>query len=148
MKRVIILRGVPGSGKSTFIGKEYPEAMVVSADHFFVEEDGVYRFDGTKIQAAHGQCFRRYIEAIQTGKELIVVDNTSLSVIEIAPYVAGAEAFGYDVEIVSLMCDPVVAAGRNVHQVSTEKVQLMAERMEKGTRQFLGRWKHREVKTC
>ena len=36
---VVIMRGPSGSGKSTYIKKNFPDANVVSADHFFEKED-------------------------------------------------------------------------------------------------------------
>ena len=44
---MFILRGVPGSGKSTLakrIQKQYPESVKCSADDFFIDEDGIYRY--------------------------------------------------------------------------------------------------------
>ena len=44
---MFIMRGVPGSGKSTLakrIQKQYPEAVKCSADDFFIDADGIYRW--------------------------------------------------------------------------------------------------------
>ncbi len=49
-----IVRGIPGSGKSTFaktLGGQHYEA-----DMFFIDENGVYNFDFTKIKDAHQWC--------------------------------------------------------------------------------------------
>ena len=35
--RLIILAGCAGSGKSTYVRRQFPEALVVSADHYFEE---------------------------------------------------------------------------------------------------------------
>lgn len=49
MRNVIIMRGVPGSGKSTYVRNRYPEARVVSADRYFTDPaTGEYRFDASK----------------------------------------------------------------------------------------------------
>ena len=43
---VIVMQGVSGSGKSTYIKNNLPNATVVSADHFFVNAvTGVYEFN-------------------------------------------------------------------------------------------------------
>ena len=45
--RLILVRGVPGSGKSTFAAKVFPGAFHVENDMFHVK-DGEYRFDFNK----------------------------------------------------------------------------------------------------
>ena len=55
---LILLRGLPGSGKSTLANiillqpNNNPQE-VLSADDFFVDKNGDYIFDGTKIKEAH-----------------------------------------------------------------------------------------------
>jgi len=67
MASVIILSGVSGSGKSSYI-KNYMSdnpnvgVYVVSADHSFLGKDGTYKFDPSKLTKAHAQFFRHYIE--------------------------------------------------------------------------------------
>ena len=59
MRRVIIMRGLPGSGKSTE-AKSYiltHGAVVVSADDFFMVA-GKYRYNPAKIGDAHVACMR------------------------------------------------------------------------------------------
>lgn len=42
---IIIMQGVSGSGKSTYIKSTFPAATVVSADHFFINAaTGIYEF--------------------------------------------------------------------------------------------------------
>ena len=52
-KELILVRGIPGSGKSTF-------AKSLGGTHFetdkFFMVDGEYKFDGTKIKEAHKWC--------------------------------------------------------------------------------------------
>ena len=54
-----IMRGLPGSGKSTIasrIQEQLPQVQVCSADHHFIDEEGEYRFDLSKLGAAHAAC--------------------------------------------------------------------------------------------
>jgi predicted kinase len=132
MNQVIVLRGLPGSGKSTLIEREFPKAVVVSADHFFINLAGKYCFDPSKIGEAHAACFRRYILLLQTIKpELVIVDNTNTSEVEIAPYMLGAAAFEYEAKVVTVSCDPKVAAARNTHGVPEEVVLKMNVSLQK-----------------
>ncbi len=128
MKKVFILRGLPGSGKSTF-AKTLSANIIISADDFFVGEDGVYRHDPRKQGEAHNDCFRRFVAAQMLGDETIVVDNTNISASEIAPYALAGVAAGYNVEIVTVWCDVSVAFKRNIHGVPPYVVLSMFRRM-------------------
>lgn len=135
MKKLYILQGIPGSGKSTYIQKLVARLApsryrVVSADNYFVElGGGTYAFDASKLSDAHSQCFRLFINAVQKGVDVVVVDNTNTSIGEVAPYQLGGQAYGYDVEIVRIQCDPAIAAARNVHGVPPEVVQSLHDRL-------------------
>lgn len=134
MKHVIILQGVPGSGKSfyanEFVARTSAKSVVCSADDYFVQlGGGTYLFDFKKLGEAHGACFRKFIAAVQEGIEVVVVDNTNTTAIEIAPYVLGGEAHGYTVEIIRVVCDPAVAAARNSHGVPEKSIRAMADRI-------------------
>ena len=142
---VCVLRGIPGAGKSRWVRQNMPGACVVSADDYFVGQDGVYRFNPGDIAHAHGRCFRLFIEALQRGDSQVVVDNTATSIAEIAPYILGSQAYGYDAEIITLRCDPAVAASRNVHGVPVSAVHKMAEALEAGNLALMPWWQHRVV---
>lgn len=129
MNKVVLLVGVSGSGKSTFAAREYPGAVTVSADHYFMV-DGEYRFEGAKLGEAHGACLRGFVGAVQGGAGCVVVDNTNTSLVELAPYVSVAKAYGYGVEVVRVRCDVSVAAARNTHGVGEGAVRAMGERIE------------------
>ncbi len=135
MGKVVVLSGVSGSGKSTYIRERLGDAYVVSADHYFMRT-GVYEFDASKLGDAHAQCFRMFTIQVQEGstRGVIVVDNTNTTNVEIAPYMAGARAFGWDSEIITLMCetDAQVAAcsQRNSHGVQLPIVLQQHKRIQ------------------
>lgn len=54
-----ILRGAPGSGKTTWALANRQTSTLCSADHYFTGPDGVYRFDASKIGLAHAACRER-----------------------------------------------------------------------------------------
>jgi len=127
MAKVIIMQGVPGSGKSTFIRALPGKVAVYSADHYF-EHYGEYRFDPSKLGEAHAACMRGFIGQLGRYQNVtVVVDNTNTTVLEVAPYMAVAAAYGCEVEIVRVKCDPEVAAARNVHGVPLHAVRRMAD---------------------
>ena len=78
-----------------------------------------------RIGDAHAACFRRFIESLWECADLVIVDNTSIRATEIAPYVLGAQAFGYDATILQFTCSPEVSAVRNVHGVPRETIDRM-----------------------
>lgn len=116
--KVTIMVGASGSGKSTYakpIG-----GAVISADDHFVGADGVYRFDPARIGQAHSECLRDFVEHARARSSTIVVDNTNSTVMEAAPYLALAMAYGYDVRVVVMDTSALpgrleTLAGRTVH---------------------------------
>jgi predicted kinase len=131
---VILLRGLPGSGKSTFCKKTWPDALICSADDFF---GNPYKFDPALIGAAHAYCFRRFLHCLEDTQKrgldghdvTIVVDNTAISAIEIAPYALAAAAFDAKFKVITLHCNPDIAAARNIHGVPVAGVVKMATAM-------------------
>ena len=127
---VTIMVGVPGAGKSRY-AQAIKGAFAVSADDYFVGAGaGDYAFDPSKLGEAHGQCLRRYTEALQRGESQVVVDNTNTTTLEMAPYVSLALAYGYKVDVARVTCDPAIAAARNSHGVPEGAVRAMHDRIE------------------
>ena len=130
MQKVYIFSGLPGSGKTSIIRRDHAYAVVVSADHYF-ERDGEYRFEPSRLPDAHALCMRRFVNALILGTSEIVVDNTNCTTVEIAPYAAVALAYGYEVQIVTVECEPHVAHARNIHGVPLATVLAMSERLDR-----------------
>ena len=124
-KVLFIVRGIPGSGKSTFaktLGGQHYEA-----DMFFIDEDGNYKFDGTKIKDAHKWC-QSFVETDMVLEyPKIVVSNTFTQEWEMKPYMDLAKEHGYKVFtiVVENRHD-----GNNVHNVPEDKIEQMANRFE------------------
>ena len=132
--KLTILRGLPGSGKSTYTPRlEAAGAVVASADRFpglyTYNADGSVSIDVNKLDEAHGASYKTAIEAMQSGQDC-VVDNTNLTIEEVGPYVAIAQAFRADCAIVTLECNPEIAFKRQTHGVPREAFDGMVERME------------------
>jgi predicted kinase len=127
MKKITVLRGQPGSGKSTWAKQNRPHIPVCSADHFFCgdgENPHEYRFDFRKLGEAHGACLQKFIKLTSLGCD-VVVDNTNTTAVEMAPYVAWGLALGFEVEIIRLECSSDIAAARNIHGVPAGSVYRM-----------------------
>lgn len=140
MAVVKIMSGLPGSGKSTLIKQNYTplgkpavkDVVVFSADNFFMV-NGVYRFDRSRLADAHDKCLGDFIRAAQSlngGSKTLIVDNTNVSAMEIAPYYRISQVFGHQVEVIRLICDPIIAFKRNVHEVPLRTIMDMHTKMQ------------------
>ena len=135
MSRVLILlRGVPGSGKSTFANHMWSSGVIFEADQFFLDENSDYKFDGSKLKDAHEWCRNSVEEAMQenhmtAGKHYpeIVVSNTFTREWEMQAYFDLAKK--YDYNVVSLIVENR-HGGKNLHGVPDDKVQEMRDRFE------------------
>jgi len=96
---LIIMRGLPGSGKSTtaweLAGKD---GIVLSTDDYFMIDDE-YQFNPKKLGAAHKWNQERARQQMGLGVDPIVIDNTNVQPWEAKPYVEMADEMGYEVKI-------------------------------------------------
>jgi len=124
MKELILLRGLPGSGKSTF-AKHLVDTQHVEADRYFMY-DGEYKFNASKLKEAHKWC-REVTEAWMAMGFSIAVSNTFTQEWEMQPYFDLAEQYGYRVSSVIIENRH---AGVNAHGVPADKLEQMKNRFE------------------
>jgi len=146
LRRVIIMRGVPGSGKSTMVADlakwlvhEGDSCAVCSADDYFMvreEPSGplVYRFNPAKIAEAHAACMSKFLESLSAGVNLVIVDNTNIREWEYRNYVLAARLARYEVSFRECKVETVseirACAARNTHGVPLEIIARMAVEYE------------------
>lgn len=118
--KLILVRGLPGSGKST-IAKKLGILYHYEADQYFIK-DGEYVFDATKLHRAHSWCQSMVRDALVGGHD-VVVSNTFTTIKELRPYFDMAAELG-------IVPNVIVAQGnfKNVHNVPEESLKRMRDR--------------------
>jgi predicted kinase len=135
--------GLPGSGKSTLAAQLLREnaatgngGLILSTDDFFIDADGVYRFDRTKLQDAHAWNEARARQAMSEGRSPVIIDNTHVERWTAKPYVEMGLAHEYTITV----HEPETPwwqerrlqemAERNRHGVMLDTIASMADRFE------------------
>ncbi|XP_054681700.1 NEDD4-binding protein 2-like 2 isoform X2 [Grus americana] len=99
-KLLVILRGLPGSGKSTLsriLLGESRDGIIFSTDDYFRQQDG-YTYSAAQLGDAHDWNQKRAKQAMEQGKSPVIIDNTNTQAWEMKPYVEVALEKGYRVE--------------------------------------------------
>ncbi len=125
-KVLIILKGIPGSGKTTAAETLFPGATAFAADDYFLDENKEYKFDPQKLGRAHEACVRNVDNSMSAGLTPIVVHNTTTTAREMRPYLDLASAKGY--KVFSFVVENY-HGGSNVHGVPMAKLEEMAKRL-------------------
>jgi len=124
---VLIMRGFPGSGKSSLACqlRKLGAMEVASADDFFTTSG--------EIQEAHEQCRQAFLQAL-SARRSVIVDNTNIRRSDYAFYRSKAEELGCAVVVLEFVCDSTAALERlrerSVHGVPGGAVGAMWTRWE------------------
>jgi len=128
-KTLAVVRGLPGSGKTTlarFLAGY--RGYAVAADDYF-EQEGGYDWSKERLGEAHAWCKAQVEGAMTAGEPLVVVHNTFSRAWEAKDYFDLAEKYGYSVFVIEAQGD-----FGNVHDVPPEVVERMRLRWESLTR--------------
>lgn len=124
MASLILIRGLPGSGKSTIAqSMTKRDTIHLEADMYFMQ-DGEYQFDATKLSSAHGWCQMMTTQGLAAGKN-VIVSNTFTTVKELKPYFDIAKQF-------RLVPTVILAQNQfpNVHNVPEDALMRMRDRFQ------------------
>jgi len=115
-----IIRGLPGSGKSTY-AKQLAFYHHYEADQFFIT-NGTYNFDAKNLQAAHDWCFKSVCLALAK-QENVSVANTFTTVKEMRRYIEAGRAYSSKITVLTCLGDY-----GSIHGVPTSTVERMKAR--------------------
>ncbi|GBF51663.1 AAA domain protein [Leptospira ryugenii] len=125
-KTLLLLRGLPGSGKSTFVEllKSLSPVVAFSLDEYFLNEEGIYHFNYRENHKAYKQCYTNVHQAMKDSISFLIVDQTFVSFREIKPYLDLALEFSYKTFVLTVENRH---DGENQHGISDTQLVKMAE---------------------
>lgn len=134
-KQFIIMRGCPGSGKSTKAKKlAGTNGQIFSTDDYFMI-GGEYKWEPAKIGAAHSWNQKRALAAVKANIPIIIIDNTNTTIREMRsylPHIEMARLNGYQIMIEEpetyWRLDIEELDKRNTHNVPKQSIQKMLNR--------------------
>lgn len=159
MIQVYIIRGLPGTGKTSLAQSIAHPSLIFSADDFFVARGkGSYAYDPALIGEAHSDCFKRFNNALMAQVEdfatngglkyhdrefRLVVTNTFHRCKNIEPYIntcnhasnlTGVIIRFWVIDLFDQGMSDAALASANVHGVSEEKIGRLRRDWEFGRR--------------
>lgn len=130
-RNLIILRGVSGSGKTTFCNLIGGNTVVCCADDFFTDENGNYKWYAEGLGKAHKYCAEKFDDALYNDTiDTIIVANVNAKPSDWKYYVDKATKYGLKITYVVLENRH---GNKDVHSVPFETL----ERQEKTIRENL-----------
>ena len=134
MKIAIILRGAPGSGKTSFVSllrKLSNEVAVHSVDDLHTDKHGNFLWDEEHADRYYTLNFANFVRSCAQKIPLVICDCINIQVENFQKYADIAKQFGYFIYVVTPdLPSPKQSAKRNKHHVSSEQVREMYERWE------------------
>ncbi len=140
-QELIVMRGIPGSGKSTKAKELVGEGIIHSTDDVIESQGDYNKFfaamfeskDFTPLSRAHSTNLKNAIKSLKEGLSPVIVDNTNIKQNESKAYVKAALELGLSdknikfVDIGTNGLSAEILAERNTHGVPLEKIQSLIE---------------------
>jgi len=122
---LIIIRGIPGSGKSSFANLMTKfNYYHIEADMYYYMKYGEYKWSKEEAPLAHEWCQKEFKKLIEKEKN-IVISNTFIKKSEMEPYIKLANEHNYNISIIKMMTN-----FNTIHNVPEDTIKRMRENFE------------------
>lgn len=121
MPKLTLVRGIPGTGKSTYSKKL--NVFHIESDQYHMR-GGVYNYDVNQIKASHTFCLSLFTQAILAGID-VVVSNNFIDLKSMDSYLSLAKSHSYTIEVIK--CEGTF---ESIHNVPKSVISNMSERFE------------------
>ena len=128
MKNLILLRGLPGSGKSSLaeMFNQLPNSRSVAADDYFTDSiSGSYDFILSQLHQSHVWCREQCESFMKEDVETIIVHNTFSTESEMEKFLEMGAAYGY---IIRTIIVENRHGGKSVHCVDEATMERFRNR--------------------
>jgi len=125
--KIILVRGLPGTGKTTLALKMLKSGQAntyYEADQYFYNSDG-YFFDPARLKDAHQWCYNGVKRFLKEQRGTVVVSNTFSQNWEMKPYRDLAKSLGIKLEVIEMM----VPYHNSVHITDPNALEETRKRM-------------------
>jgi len=120
---LILIRGVSGSGKTTYAKNNYPDYNHYEADMYF-NKSGKYNYDASKIKDAHIWCQDNTLNSLINGKNT-VISNTFIKLWEMEYYLNLSITLNVQIKVLRM-----TNIYKNIHNVPQEVINRMISSFE------------------
>jgi hypothetical protein len=140
-QKLVIMRGIPGAGKSTKSKSLVGDGVIHSTDDL-IEATGDYRGffarliesgDFKDLSRMHSKNLSNAVKSMKDGISPVVIDNTNIKANESKAYIVAALEIGFDENNISIVdvgtrgLSAEQLAESNTHGVPLDKIQMMMQ---------------------
>lgn len=125
-KLAFILRGIPGTGKSTFasfISALYSDCAIHAVDDLHVDDNGNFLWSEPEKASRYNENYLNFINSCDSGISLVLCDCINTKFDDVQKYVDAAKSRGYIPYVISTEIPQAsVSVKRNLHGVDENRV--------------------------